>query len=68
MIASPGPGAGDEQVALVDFLTRKGPERFKAFYVEVIALPDRKTIERAGDNAYQVSLAPLETEWQRFRR
>ncbi len=68
LIASPSPAVNDEQVVLVDFLTRKNPRNFKTFYVEVIARPDRNTIDQAARNAYQVSLEALENEWRQFLR
>jgi len=68
LIASASPGVNDEEVVLVDFLTRKNPKSFKTFYVEVIAHPDRKTIDKAARKAYNVSLEELEKEWQRFLR
>lgn len=68
VIASPSPAVNDEQVVLVDFLTRKNPEGFKAFYVSVIARPDRSTIDQAARSGYNISLETLENEWRQFLR
>ncbi len=68
LIAASSPGVHDEQVVLVDFLTRKSPESFKTFYVQVIARPDGKTVDQAARKAYNVSLQTLENEWGQFLR
>jgi hypothetical protein len=68
IIASSDYGTSAEPMALVQFLVDKDPERFKRFYVQVIADPNPAAIDQVCRKTYSMTLAELEQEWHNFLR
>ena len=57
------PGESQEHVALLYFLLNKDVEKFKKFYVRVLAKPTQAGLQDAAKAAYGKSLEALEKEW-----
>ncbi len=54
--------------ALIHFLLKKDVEKFKQFYVRVLAKPTPEDVRAASKEIYGKPLEELEAEWHRFLR